>query len=107
MSKPLVTDASNEKQVQRSVQKQGDARDNLRSAMRLVLETHQGRQVLWHIMSECGMFKAGYEPDANLVYFQEGERNIGTRLLTLINASDPKAYLKMQTEAAELEKIDG
>lgn len=65
-----------------------------------VLSTHSGRAVIWKIMGECGIFRAG--PTDKLETFRDlGRRDVGLSIMSDCLRIDGNLYLKMQKEAIE------
>lgn len=58
----------------------------------------RGRRFLWRTLSECHVFKTSFTGNSQ-TFFNEGERNVGLRLLNRINTLCPERYLDMIREA--------
>lgn len=76
-------------EVERQVQK-----DN----MRVLLGTEEGREVLWRILEECGI----YRPVADMI--GEGKRRVGLWLLEEVFTADDEAYTILRKEAVARDK---
>ncbi len=67
--------------------------DRYRDFRRVLLDSEQGRRVLYELFSFCGMYQSA-APRAkfqtNETMFLNGQQDIGFRLLAMINA-EPKA----------------
>lgn len=66
--------------------------------LRSVLNTAEGRRVLWRILSQAQVFTASYTGDQD-TFFNEGKRNIGIWMLEELMQAKPEAFLQMQREA--------
>jgi hypothetical protein len=63
--------------------------DRYRDFRRVFLDTEEGKRVLHEIFSFCGMFRPIRNLETNAVIFHEGERNVGLKIMTTMNA-EPK-----------------
>jgi hypothetical protein len=66
--------------------------------MRYILSSRQGRRFLWRYLERCGVFKTSFDGTSR-TYFNEGERNIGLKLLADVNEANIEAYVTMMKEA--------
>ena len=62
--------------------------------VRDLLRTRSGQDVLWHILSLCGIYSTAFTGNSQ-TFFNEGKRAIGLEVLDLINQADPEAYANM------------
>ena len=74
------------------------ALDDFVKAYATVLHTREGRQVVWELMAECGVFREDYE-DGPKFHYNAGRRSIGLRVLATLNGSFPAEFVQMQREA--------
>ena len=63
-----------------------------------VMKTPYGRRFVWRLLSEGGVFRSVYSPNAAEMAFREGCRNAALGLMNEIHASCPEAYQKMVKE---------
>ena len=70
------------------------------AAFRAVMATREGRQYLWWLLEQCGVFRTSFTGDST-TFFNEGGRNVGLILIADINAACPEQYVVMLTEAKE------
>ena len=64
-----------------------------------VLDERPGRRFVWRFLSECGIYKSSFHPSGSTVYFLEGRRDVGLKLLADVMEVNPEAYLQMAKEA--------
>lgn len=69
-----------------------------RDAVRYVMADERGRLFLSEVLAECGLFRGGYQPDANRLQFDSGERNVGLRLLAELVRDTPRDYRVLEDE---------
>lgn len=67
--------------------------------LRYVLNSKQGRALLYRIISERVMQTSREGNDALAMAFNEGRRSVGISLLKEVLQSQPGAYILMQNEA--------
>lgn len=98
MDESLVQNASSEKQVKAAGKKEKTEDIQKIKDLKDVLEIRSGRNFIWKILINCHIFSTTFNPDTQQMAFNEGQRNVGLRLLADINKHSPKAYLKMLEE---------
>lgn len=74
--------------------------DLLLANVRAVLATTQGKELLWEIMSMCGIYNNTFTGNSS-TFFAEGKRAIGLEILGLLSDADPTAYARMQLERSK------
>ncbi len=72
--------------------------DNVADTYGALAKTPNGRDVLWDILSECGVYTLSYGPNGVGAEFNDGRRSIGLHILGRLNESDPGIYPKMIIE---------
>jgi hypothetical protein len=63
-----------------------------------LMKTKRGRRIVWRQMTQAGVFQISFSTNAMQMAFNEGNRNSGNRLLTLVNLAAPDLYMTMVTE---------
>ena len=96
----LVRNVGNEKQLRKADEEIKARRKKEIDDMLFVLASEQGRRVMWRILQMCGTFECSFHPSA-AISFQEGQRNIGLRILLMVDEADVEAYPKMMVEEAK------
>lgn len=74
--------------------------NKLLSDLATVLDNESGRQVLWYILSQCGVYDGTCTGD-NHTFFLQGRRDIGLMIIGLLSDVDPTAYPKLQLRMAK------
>lgn len=97
MEKPYVTNPADEVQVKAAREKEKFGRDLELSDMKFLLNTVQGRRVLWRYLKDCGIYQSSFRTSSE-IYFLEGQRNIGLKILADIQEADAESYIKMMLE---------
>ncbi len=69
-----------------------------RAQLKSLLDSPDGRAVLWRVLSKCGIYRTTYQADSGAQGFLEGRRSIGLDLLGDIHDADPNAYITIQQE---------
>lgn len=70
----------------------------LRDDIRVVMASEAGRRICWSLLTGAGVFRTSFSTDAVQMAFNEGRRNEGLKLLTLLQLHCPHDYLRMQAE---------
>jgi len=104
MDKPLVRNAADETQVKAATQKQKTDEQRLQDDFLMVLDSEQGRRILWHIMEHCNPLDMRWRPDSETQY-HNGKKSVAAWLTKEITSASPRAYLLMQKEAGELKNV--
>jgi hypothetical protein len=60
-----------------------------------VIDTEAGKNVLWHILSQCGIYDGGFV-NGELAYFNQGLKEVGLRIIGLMHDADLAMYAKLQ-----------
>lgn len=68
-----------------------------------VLADKRGRQLVWDILSQCGVFNASFDRDPGVMAMKEGRRDVGIWLLAQLEGQYPGAYAQMRQEHTERE----
>lgn len=96
-NKPLVKNAADESQVRQAEIKMKLLDDKNFNDLKFILDSEQGRRFMWRVLSECGVFQTSFRTSSE-IYYLEGRRSIGLKLLAEIMDCDPQAYIKMSTQ---------
>lgn len=67
--------------------------------------TRNGKRVLWHLLQGCHLFSPTYTGDALSGAFREGERNVGLRILSMMDMGGEDGLKKIQ-DLKEKENTD-
>lgn len=95
MSKPLVSNASNEKQVRNAGQKVKFNRLQELQDVTEILKTAPGQRFLWKYLDSCGVFRTSYDSSGSKINFNEGVRSVGLMLLADITEASPEIFTQM------------
>jgi len=64
----------------------------------LFLSSPLGRRVLWDILILCRLYKSSMNQDSHVTSFNEGKRDIGLRILGIMNAEPSEPQQKVEKE---------
>mgnify|MGYP000025237787 CR=1 FL=1 len=67
--------------------------------IRWLMESEQGRRIVWRILNQSGVFRSSFSSDALAMAFSEGNRNIGLQLMAQVHELCPDMYPEMVREA--------
>ena len=93
-----MTDTGDIKQVQKKKTKAQLRRLRETEWLKEILNTEGGRDFLWRLLTECGVYHTSFTGDAPGTFFKEGKRHIGLWALEEIFAANKQAYSIMQEE---------
>lgn len=103
MTKPLVKNASSERQTKRAKNKENLGRKNIDSAFRKVLATDEGMTVLWHILEHCSSFSSIWHPSA-AIHYNSGRQDVGHWLMAEMSSADKRAIIRILERNAQAEE---
>ena len=72
-----------------------------------VMSDAKGRRFIWRRLVDAGIYRTTFTGDALTSAFNEGQRNAGIRLMTLITTHCPERLSQMQKEARTHERRNG
>lgn len=98
--------AADPRQVRRMSQEEKATRKQELEDVKWILSTRQGRRHYWRMLRETHMFETSFTGN-NTTFFNEGERNVGLKMMNDLMAAEPSAYLQMVREAQDEEHGDG
>lgn len=80
---------------ERRKQRRAEAED-----IRYLMKNKQGRRIAWRWLSDAGVFKTSMTGNS-YTFFNEGQRNVGLKLLAAIHEHCPEQYAVMVAESKE------
>jgi hypothetical protein len=106
--RPLVNNGADVQQVRRAERKVQQGDDLLAARLREVLDTPAGRFVCWALLEQTHVFRTSFDHSGSVMYFTEGERNVGLAWRAKMLAADEALYELMEREARHRDKrLDG
>lgn len=98
-----MTDIDDEKMRAESDRIKRDLAQREIDDIRFVMDSEQGRRVVWRVLESGRVFVAIPPMDALAMAFNEGQRNLALELFQRVMTHCPDQYLKMAAEASEQE----
>lgn len=89
--------ASDPQQIAEVESKARRKRDQDNEDLLAVMSTHEGRRFVWKILESAGLYKLSYTGNSE-TFFNEGQRNVGLKLLSELQKVTPDEYLRMTQE---------
>ncbi|WIJ96178.1 hypothetical protein OI904_09330 [Citrobacter freundii] len=83
--------------------KKNDLEQREKDDIKFVMDSEQGRRVVWGLLEKGQVFGACFSVDPHITAFNEGQRNLALVLFQRVMAHCPDQYLKMAAEASEQE----
>lgn len=96
-----MTDIDDEKMRAESDRIKRDLAQREIDDIRFVMDSEQGRRVVWRVLESGRVFAAITPMDALAMAFNEGQRNLALELFQRVMTHCPDQYLKMAAEASE------
>lgn len=66
-----------------------------------VMGSKEGRRFMWRLLSDAGVYRSSFDSDVAMMAFNEGNRNIGLKLLNDTMTACPQHYARMLDEQRE------
>lgn len=95
--------AADPKQVKEAKVSEKEARKQELQDINAILTTVGGRRFFYRYLVACHVFETSMTGSA-YTYFNEGERNVGLRLMADLNDANPEAYSQIIRENRRVEK---
>ncbi|EPR3571191.1 hypothetical protein [Citrobacter freundii] len=83
--------------------KKHDLEQREKDDIKFVMDSEQGRRVVWGLLEKGQVFGTCFNVDPNITAFNEGQRNLALVLFQSVMTHCPDQYLKMAAEASEQE----
>jgi len=80
-----------------------DLQEKLEANVVSVMATPQGKDVIWEILSLCGIYDNQFTGNSG-TFFNEGRRSVGLDIVQMINDADPTSYARLLLERAKTEE---
>ncbi len=95
----LPDDTGDVKQVNKKKTKRKAKRDQEIEDLRRILDMAGGRNFIWRILSECGIYGTSFSGEYPFTMaYKEGKRQMGLWTLEEVFDADPHTYALMQKE---------
>ena len=98
-----MTDLDDDKLREENAARQRDMEKREIDDIKFVMDSEQGRRVIWSLLVKGQVFGACFNIDPHVTAFNEGQRNLALMLFQRVMAHCPNQYLKMADEASEQE----
>ncbi|HBM9260837.1 hypothetical protein DJ485_15430 [Citrobacter freundii] len=98
-----MTDFDEEELRIQNERKKHDLEQREKDDIKFVMDSEQGRRVVWRVLDSGRVFAAIPPMDALAMAFNEGQRNLALELFQRVMTHCPDQYLKMAAEASEQE----
>lgn len=77
------------------------SKDTEESDFKWLMKSKRGRRIVWRVLDQCGVFRMSFNTNAMQMSFNEGNRNTGNRLLSMITNTAPDDFVLMLSESKE------
>lgn len=72
-----------------------------------LMSSKRGRAITWRLLDQAGVFRISFNSNALQMAFNEGNRNYGNKVLSMIHALCPELYAVMLKEVTNGRNSDG
>jgi hypothetical protein len=66
--------------------------------LKWLMQNKRGRRVMWRLLASTRLYQSSFNNSGSVMAFNEGQRNVGLKLLAALNTHCPELYVLMQTE---------
>lgn len=77
------------------------AAERIRRGVLYMMGNRAGRGLVWHLLSQYGVFHEGFSENPQVLARASGRRSAGLQIMQLIDAYAPDKYARMVEEARE------
>ncbi len=103
-----MTDFGDKKEVEEVARKLRNQQQLEQEELRGLLHQKAMRRFVWTLLTECGINNISFMGEnTHETAFNEGQRNIGNKLIAMIDAAEPHTYMAIYTEFRKDEEEDG
>lgn len=97
MKEALVQNASSKAQIAEAKMKEKLGRDQELNDFRVVLNTKEGRRLVWRLMGKCNVFATVWDPSAK-IHYNAGRQDLGHFIMAEVIAADENLLFQMMKE---------
>lgn len=81
-------------------------RDTIERAFRAVLQTEQGKRVLFWMLERCAIYRDAFDMEASVTNYTLGRQAAGRDLIGMFDEIDPRIYPRLLLDIAEIKDVD-
>lgn len=74
------------------------ARETEEEDIKWLMSSKRGRRIVWRLLAQAGVFRPSFTTNAMQTAFNEGNRNYGLKILTLVHDYSADQYPQMMKE---------
>lgn len=75
--------------------------DTEESDFKWLMKQKRGRRIVWRFLDSAGVFRTSFNTNSMTMAFNEGNRNVGLKLVALIHSLCPELYIEMVKEQTD------
>lgn len=72
------------------------------TVLRNIMGSKAGRGWMFELLAGCHVYETSFSSNALTMAYQEGERNVGLKLVASLAAACPERYLEMMREGGDV-----
>ena len=104
MNRPF--NASDRRSIREAEKAAKVAEANRRAVVVALMDQQLGREYIWTLLSEAGIFTQVFSTDPLILAFNEGRRSMGLRLLDDVTTFTPDQFIQAMREANGRRTVD-
>lgn len=93
---PEVFDAGDPVKVAKRKTRVQLREDEKREKLRQLLAAPHFQEIMWDILTDCGVYRTSFVNDPYVTAFNEGQRQVGLQIIKRVFDADPNAYTQMR-----------
>lgn len=97
---PLQRNAADREQVKYARRVERRAQERVTASLQVVMQTAEGRLVLWELLERAGIYRSIWDPSAR-IHYNAGRQDYGHEILGLMLEADADLYLEAEREARD------
>jgi hypothetical protein len=66
--------------------------------LKWLMSNKRGRRVVWRLLEKAGLYRSSFNNSGSITAFNEGQRNVGLRLMALIHTHCAEQYMTLLQE---------
>ena len=71
-----------------------------------LMSSKRGRRIVWRLLEQAGVFRISFSQNSMQMAFNEGGRNYGNKILSLVHSLCPELYPAMLKESTNVNRND-
>lgn len=101
MSEQKQKNAADESQVKEARDSERRRANRQSDDIHFLMKHPQGQRFIWRVLAECGVAKLSFNHSGSITAFNEGARDVGHKVISMLSEAEPTYYPKLMIAAHE------